>query len=243
MMSGILCKEMGNAMDKMVYIYMLLFGGLLLASRLLEDISERIRLPSMLLILVMGLLLPDFVGEHQSILSISQADSIATLGLSIVLFYGGLTTRWSSMRRVIVSGLRMATIGCVVTAGAATALIYGLSTLNHEFGFIPTLISESGIRYQADLPLALFLGAMLCSTDATAVLALLRPIANKLPGPLLNLIECESAFNDPVAVILAGVALALAKGQLENPLLLIGDVGLEFGLGALVDGLAQRLSR
>ena len=234
MMSGILCKEMGNAMDKMVYIYMLLFGGLLLASRLLEDISERIRLPSMLLILVMGLLLPDFVGEHQSILSIAQADSIATLGLSIVLFYGGLTTRWSSMRRVIVSGLRMATMGCVVTAGAATALIYGLSTLNHEFGFIPALISESGIRYQADLPLALFLGAMLCSTDATAVLALLRPIANKLPGPLLNLIECESALNDPVAVILAGVALALAKGQLENPLLLLGDVGLEFGLGALV---------
>lgn len=228
-------------MDKIVYIYMLLFGGLLLASRFLEDLSERIRLPSMLLILVMGLLLPDFLGEHQSILSLTQAESIATLGLSIVLFYGGLTTRWSSMRLVIVSGLRMATVGCIVTAGAATALIYGLSMLNLEFDFIPALATSSGVRLQADLPLALFLGAMLCSTDATAVLALLRPIADKLPAPVLNLIECESAFNDPVAVILAGVALALAKGQLENPARLLADVGLEFGVGALIGFLGAYL--
>lgn len=228
-------------MDKIVYIYMLLFGGLLLASRFLEDLSERIRLPSMLLILVMGLLLPDFLGEHQSILDLSQAEAIATLGLSIVLFYGGLTTRWSSMRLVIVSGLRMATVGCIVTAGAATALIYGLSMLNLEFDFIPGLATSSGVRFQADLALALFLGAMLCSTDATAVLALLRPIADKLPAPVLHLIECESAFNDPVAVILAGVALALAKGQLEDPARLLADVGLEFGVGALIGFLGAYL--
>jgi len=228
-------------MDQSAYIYMLLFGGLLLASRFLEHLSERIRLPSMLLILVMGLLLPDFIGEHRSILSISQAESIATLGLSIVLFYGGLTTRWSSMRLVIVSGLRMATVGCIVTAGAATALIYGLSMLNLEFDFIPALATSSGVRFQADLPLALFLGAMLCSTDATAVLALLRPIADRLPAPVLHLIECESAFNDPVAVILAGVALALAKGQLENPARLLADVGLEFVVGALIGFLGAYL--
>jgi CPA1 family monovalent cation:H+ antiporter/cell volume regulation protein A len=224
-------------METMTYAYMLLFGGLLLASRFLEHISEKIKLPSMLLILTMGLLLPDFLGDHQSFLSYEQAESIATVGLSVVLFYGGLTTRWSSMRRVIFSGLRMATVGCVITAGAATALIYGLSNLHGQSEWIPTLTDLSGTRFIADLPLALFLGSMLCSTDATAVLALLRPISSKIPGPLLNLIECESAFNDPVAVILAGVALALAKGQLESPLGILRDVGLEFGVGALV-GLA-----
>lgn len=224
-------------MEQTAYVYMLLFGGLLLISRLLEHISEKIRLPSMLLILVMGLLLPDFLGDHQSFLSVQQAESVATFGLSIVLFYGGLTTRWSSMRPVIISGLRMATIGCVITAGAATALIYGLSRLNVQAEFMPGLVTLSGLHFSADFPLALFLGAMLCSTDATAVLALLRPMSSKIPTPLLNLIECESAFNDPVAVILAGVALALAKGQLESPLLLLRDVGLEFGVGALI-GLA-----
>ena len=221
-------------MEHTTYVYMLLFGGLLLLSRLLENISEKIKLPGMLLILIMGMLLPDFLGNHQSYLSDEQAESIASLGLAIILFYGGLTTRWTSMRRVIWSGLRMATLGCLITAGSATALIYGLSRLNLDYNFIPVLTNSSGTQFPADLPLALFVGAMLCSTDATAVLALLRPIASKIPGPLLNLIECESGFNDPVAVILAGVALALAKGQLEDPLLLLRDVGLEFAVGAAV---------
>ena len=221
-------------MEHTTYVYMLLFGGLLLLSRLLENISEKIKLPGMLLILIMGMLLPDFLGNHQSYISDEQAESIASLGLAIILFYGGLTTRWTSMRRVIWSGLRMATLGCLITAGSATALIYGLSRLNLDYNFIPVLTNSSGTQFPADLPLALFVGAMLCSTDATAVLALLRPIASKIPGPLLNLIECESGFNDPVAVILAGVALALAKGQLEDPLLLIRDVGLEFAVGAAV---------
>ena len=53
-------------MEHTTYVYMLLFGGLLLLSRLLESISEKIKLPSMLLILVMGMLLPDFLGNHQS---------------------------------------------------------------------------------------------------------------------------------------------------------------------------------
>ena len=75
-------------MEHTTYIYMLLFGGLLLLSRLLESISEKIKLPGMLLILIMGMLLPDFLGNHQSYLSNEQAESIASLGLAIILFYG-----------------------------------------------------------------------------------------------------------------------------------------------------------
>ena len=56
-------------MEHTTYVYMLLFGGLLLLSRLLESISEKIKLPGMLLILIMGMLLPDFLGNHQSYLS------------------------------------------------------------------------------------------------------------------------------------------------------------------------------
>lgn len=221
-------------MDNSTYVYMLIFGGLLLLSRLLEHIAEAIKLPGMLLILVMGLLFPDFLGNNESLITLGQADSIATLGLVVILFYGGLTTRWSGMRHVLTSGLRMATIGCLITAGSATALIYGLSYLHSNYQFVPVLKDATGNLFPADLPLALFLGAMLCSTDATAVLSLLRPIASKIPKKLLNLIECESGLNDPVAVILAGVALALAKGHLETPTLLIKDVGLEFIVGGLI---------
>jgi len=221
-------------MEQETYNYMIVFGGLLLLSLMLEGVAEKLKLPGMLLVLILGLLFPDLLGDNQALISLEQAQGISSLGLVVILFYGGMTSRWEVMRKVIWSGLRMATLGCVITAGTVTALIYGLSQLNLSGHAHPALVASSGHQIIASFSLALFIGAMLCSTDATAVLALLRPIADKIPGRLLNLIECESGFNDPVAVILAGLALALAKGQLEDPLMLLRDVGLEFSVGAVV---------
>ena len=222
------------SMEQETYNYMIVFGGLLLLALMLEGVAEKLKLPGMLLVLILGLLFPDFLGDNQTLISLDQAQGISSLGLVVILFYGGMTSRWEVMRKVIWSGLRMATLGCLITAGTVTALIYGLSHLSLNSYLQPVLVGLTGQRIVADLSLSLFIGAMLCSTDATAVLALLRPIANKIPGRLLNLIECESGFNDPVAVILAGLALALAKGQLEDPLMLLRDVGLEFLVGAAV---------
>ena len=221
-------------MEQETYNYMIVFGGLLLLSLLLEGIAEKLKLPGMLLVLILGLLFPDFLGDSQPLISLDQAQEISSVGLVVILFYGGITSRWVVMRKVIWSGLRMATLGCLITAGTVTVLIYGLSHLNLNSHLQPVFTDLTGSRIVADLPLSLFIGAMLCSTDATAVLALLRPIANKIPGQVLNLIECESGFNDPVAVILASLALALAKGQLEDPLMVLRDVGLEFLVGAVV---------
>ena len=49
---------------------------------------------------------------------------------------------------------------------------------------------------------------MLCSTDASVVLALPRPIRDRLPADLVHLIKTESGLNDPVAVVICGLALA-----------------------------------
>jgi len=93
------------------------------------------------------------------------------------------------------------------------------------------------------LPVALFIGAMFCSTDASAVMVLLRPLAGQLPQRLIDLIECESAFNDPVAVVLAGVALALATGQAEaDPSTLLIDGVRQFLIGALLGFLGGSLA-
>lgn len=79
-----------------------------------------------------------------------------------------------------------------------TALIYGLSRLNLTSHLQPVFTDLTGSRIVPDLPFSLLIGAMLCSTDATAAMALLRPIANKILGQVINLIECESGFIDPV---------------------------------------------
>lgn len=80
---------------------------------------------------------------------------------------------------------------------------------------------------------------MLCSTDASAVLAVLRPLADRLPGRLIDLIDCESAFNDPMAVVLAGVALALSAGQTTDGATLISDMVRQFLMGTMVGFLGE----
>lgn len=210
------------------------FGALLLVAVLLEDIAAKVRVPGILLVLLLGLLtdndLEVLPGEPPALLSLGHADQIAQLALVLVLFFGGLTTNWSRVRSVIRPACRLATVGSLLTALLVTGLVLGLETL-------------PGWKLPTTLPQALFVGAMVCSTDASAVLALLRPLAASLPAPLLDLIECESAFNDPVAVVLAGVALASAAGASADPSTLVVDVIRQFLLGALLGFIGGSMAR
>jgi CPA1 family monovalent cation:H+ antiporter/cell volume regulation protein A len=171
------------------------FGALLLVAVLLDDMAARIRVPGILLVLVLGLLtdnrLDALPGQVPPLLSLSHADQIAQMALVLVLFFGGLTTNWRELRPVLQPALRLATLGSLLTALLLTLLVLALGRVPLPVFAIPL-----------SLPLALFVGAMVCSTDASAVIALLRPLNNHLPRRLIDLIETESAFNDPVAVVL-----------------------------------------
>ena len=215
-------------------IFLAVFGGLLLAAGFLDEIAERVRLPGIVMVLLLGLLtdnrLEAVPGQPPPLLSLAQADEIAQVSLVLVLFFGGLTTNWREMRPVLVPAGRLATLG----AGLTALLLMGVVQL---LGSLP------GTTFDPNLPLALFVGAMVCSTDATAVLALLRPLADRLPARLINLIECESAFNDPVAVVLCGLALAMASGAADTTAAsLVTEVVRQFLLGSLLGFLGGTLA-
>jgi CPA1 family monovalent cation:H+ antiporter/cell volume regulation protein A len=210
------------------------FGALLLVAVLLDDIAARLRVPGILLVLLLGLLTSNDVdalptGPSQ-LLSLEQADQISQLALVLVLFFGGLTSNWQELRSVLRPALRLATLGSLLTAGLVTALVLLL-------GQLPITAVHPAF------PVALFIGAMVCSTDASAVLVLLRPLAGHLPRRLIDLIECESAFNDPVAVVIAGVALVLATGHgVADPTTLLITGMRQFLLGALLGFLGGSLA-
>ncbi|MFM7676225.1 MAG: cation:proton antiporter [Synechococcus sp.] len=214
------------------------FGALLLVAVLLDDMAARLRVPGVLLVLVLGLLTDNDLDSlpgipAQPLLSLAGADQIAQVGLVLVLFFGGLTTNWGELRAVLRPAARLATLGSLLTALLVTAVVLALGSL-------------PGADQQVSLPLALFIGAMVCSTDASAVLALLRPLAGRLPKRLIDLIECESAFNDPVAVVLAGLAMAMAGGGqdgLAAPSSLVTEVVRQFLLGILLGFLGGSLAR
>jgi NhaP-type Na+/H+ and K+/H+ antiporter len=219
-------------------LYLAVFGALLLVAVLLDDMAARIRVPGILLVLVLGLLTDNPVeaipGQGRPpLLSLTHADQIAQLALVLVLFFGGLTTNWQKLRPVLSPALRLATLGSLLTALLLTLLVLVLGRTPLPVFAIPL-----------GLPLALFVGAMVCSTDASAVIALLRPLNNQLPQRLIDLIETESAFNDPVAVVLAGLALAMASGQASgSPAELTAAVIRQFLLGVLLGFLGGSLAR
>ena len=210
------------------------FGGLLLVSVLLDDLAARIRVPGILLVLLLGLLIENHVGvvgEQQiTLLSLSQAQQISQAALVLVLFFGGLTTNWTAVRGVIKPAARLATVGVVITAALIGWAGFGLSAA-----------SDVGTN-SATLPRVLFSGAMVASTDASAVLVLLRPLAGRLPKRLIDLIECESGFNDPMAVVLAGLALALAGGDGVAAGVLVTDVVRQFVLGIFLGFIGGTLT-
>ena len=72
-------------MEQEAYNYMIVFGGLLLLSLLLEGIAEKLKLPGMLLVLILGLLCPDLLGDSQPLISLDQAQKISSVDL--VLFF------------------------------------------------------------------------------------------------------------------------------------------------------------
>ena len=221
-------------LDNGLSLYLVAFGGLLLVAVLLDDLAARVRVPGILMVLLLGLLIENHVDVSGSreitLLSLDQAKQITEAALVLVLFFGGLTTNWQQVRGVIRPAARLATIGVLITAALITLVVFG-------FGLAQGTESSSVL-----LPRSLFVGAMVASTDASAVLALLRPLQGRLPKPLTDLIECESGFNDPIAVVLAGLALALAAGEGVGAGLLVTDLIRQFLLGMLVGFLGGSLT-
>jgi CPA1 family monovalent cation:H+ antiporter/cell volume regulation protein A len=198
------------------------FGGLLLAAVLLDDLADRVKLPGILLVLALGLLVDnDLRSTSEPLLSLVRADRITQSALVLVLFFGGLTTNWTRMKSVIRPAARLASLGVLLTAGLLTLI--GVGALMAQGTWQVGLLAQ-----------VLFVGAMLSSTDASAALSLLRPLAGRLPQRVLDLIEMESTINDPMAVVLANVALALAGGTGLATADLVTDVIRQFLLGGLL---------
>ncbi|HEY1129507.1 MAG TPA: potassium/proton antiporter [Roseateles sp.] len=110
------------------------------------------------------------------------AVNVGNLAVALILFDGGLRTRWPEVRRGLLPASLLATVGVAATA----VIVAGIA------------------RLLLDLPWAggLLLGAAVSSTDAAAVFAQFSASRLKLAPRLGATIEVESAMNDPMAMVL-----------------------------------------
>jgi len=98
--------------DVILTITLMLGGGL--AARLVADL---LRLPHMLLLLGAGILLgPSVSGAIEVPLDSMGAELILTIGVSFILFHGGLQLSLAVLGRVAVGLILLAVPGVVITA-------------------------------------------------------------------------------------------------------------------------------
>lgn len=161
-----------------------LLGGavLVILAVFSSRLASQLGVPALLLFLGLGM----FAGSDGPIgIDFADAEVAQALGigaLALILFDGGLSTRWSVVRPVLGPGITLATVSVVITAG-----ITGIAA-SWAFGF-PV---ETG----------LLLGAIVSSTDAAAVFSILRSRKLGLAAGIQPTLELESGANDPMAVFL-----------------------------------------
>jgi potassium/hydrogen antiporter len=174
--------------DVILTLSLLLVAGLV--ARLLATL---LRVPEIVFLLGIGALLgPSALEVIDVPLDSLAAQLVFTLGVSAILFYGGLSLSLEILRKVWLSLGLLAVLGVIVTAvitGAAAALVFGLPF-------------EQG----------LLIGAVLSPTDPAILIPLF--IGSRLRPKVAQTVVAESAFNDPTGAVLAlAVAGALLSGQ------------------------------
>ena len=194
---------------------LLLTCGLLLAiSVLFSRASQRFGVPIALLFLGIGMLAGSEGVGGIEFNDYAFAFRIGVLALALILFDGGLNTPLNAVRRAAGPAGVLATLG---VAGTATLVAVGAHWL--------------GLGW----PAALLLGAVVSSTDAASVFAVLRGSGLQLKRRVGVTLEVESGINDPVAVILTTVLTQnlLTPGAAEGWRIPV-EVVLQIAVGAMV---------
>jgi cell volume regulation protein A len=194
-------------------------GVLLAAGLVVRSIAGLVRAPEVLLLVVAGAVLgPHATGLIDVPASSSGAQLVFTLGVSAILFYGGLNVSVRVLQRVAGSLILLVIPGVLLTAlitGLAAHLAFGLSWR-----------------------LSLLLGAVLAPTDPAILIPLF--VGSRLRLKVMQTVIAESAFNDPtgavLALTLAGAVLTGSDSLARPGLEFVREVAESAGVG-IVAGL------
>ena len=203
-----------SARDVIETIAILLAAGLVA-----EVVAGLLRIPRMVVLLAAGALLgPDVTGWLDVPLDSVGVQLLLTLGVSLILFYGGLNLAFSVLRPVWLGLGLLAVPGVVLTA----------------------LITGSVAALAFDLPIeaGLLVGAVLAPTDPAILIPLFERL--RIRAKVAQTVIAESALNDVTGAVLAlalagfviegGGSLASPLGEFLVDLLISTALGAVFGV-------------
>ena len=197
-------------------------GAILVMAGILSSLlALRFGAPLLLVFLLIGMLAGNSGPGQLQFDDVRTTYLVGSVALALILFDGGLKTRFQSIRAVLAPSMVLATVGVLVTA----------------------LVTAPVAKYALDLGWAeaLLVGAVVASTDAAAVFLLVHTQGLRLRPRVGATLEAESGTNDPFAIFLT---LMLVKFIFSGESSLL-HIALEFTreaiLGAIMGVIGGRL--
>lgn len=165
---------------------------IIILSILSNKFSHKVGIPSLLFFIGLGL----FFGSD-GVMKIpfdnyKLAETVCTISLVFIMFYGGFGTRWKTAKPVAVKALCLSTLGVIFTAFFVGVFCYFILKMELMESFL--------------------VGAVISSTDAASVFSVLRSKKLALKDKTSPILEVESGSNDPSAYMLTIVILEVMEG-------------------------------
>ena len=204
-----------------VSIAILLGAALVMAGILSSLLALRFGAPLLLVFLLIGVLAGDSGPGQVQFDDFRTTYLVGSVALALILFDGGLRTRFQNISAVLAPSMVLATIGVLLTA----------------------LITAPVARYMLDLNWteALLVGAVVASTDAAAVFLLVHAQGLRLRPRVGATLEAESGTNDPFAVFLTLMLVELISVGDSSLVHVAIELGREAVLGTVAGVIGGRL--
>ncbi len=207
----------------------LLVGSILLfVSIIVGKTGYRFGVPALLLFLVVGMLFgSDGLGLQFH--NAKEAQFIGMVALSIILFSGGMDTKFTEIKPILSPGIVLSTFGVLLTALFTGLFIWWLSGMSWTNTPLPLITS-------------LLLASTMSSTDSASVFAILRSQKMNLKHNLRPMLELESGSNDPMAYMLTVVLIQLIQSSGMGASQIAFSFVIQFVVGAAAGYLLGKLA-
>ena len=207
--------------------FVLVWAVLLFIAVVAGKMAYRFGAPALLLFLGVGMLFSGL--DIISFNSFEITQFVGMIALCIILFTGGMETKFSEIRPVIGPGVVLATVGVVLTAFVLAGFVY---------------LVAPWIDRRISFPMALLLASTMASTDSASVFSILRTKKQGLKQHLRPMLELESGSNDPMAYMLTILMVSVVTASSEAESAGLGDSILKFAVQMVVgSGLGYGIGR